>query len=165
MSRVYADFDLPGGISLAAAVRDALVAEAAALERARGRADKSLAAARGLFLSAGGFGLFATLIMAVLLPHRLRQPLQQLETGLQAYGTGDFSYRFVRFRDTEFACLGRQLPSRPRRSSRRSELSRYMVQRRFPESRFSPILTVCVRCSPVFSTTPCAIPNPVARCP
>lgn len=109
MAGIDADFDQLRGVPLADALRDALAVEATALDRERDRADASLSAARGLFVSAGGFGFVATLIMALLLARRLRQPLEHLEEGLSAYREGDFSYRFEQFRDTEFVILGQQL--------------------------------------------------------
>jgi len=108
-AQIDADFDQLRGVSMAAALQEALSLEAAALHLERERADQSLAAARGLFVTAGSFGLSATLVMALLLARRLRQPLRQLDLGLRAYRAGDFSYRFAPFRDEEFAALGQQL--------------------------------------------------------
>lgn len=137
MAVIDADFDQLRGVPLADALRDALAVEAAALDRERARADKSLSAARGLFVSAGGFGFVATLIIAVLLARRLRQPLQHLEHGLRTYRAGDFSYRFDRFRDTEFVTLGQQLNAmatevelaRARGRQNRAELKRTVAAR------------------------------------
>lgn len=106
---IDAGFDQLRGIALAEALTIALSSEAQALRRERDRADQGLTAARHLFLSAGGFGLVATLIMALFLGRRLRQPLRELDKGLRAYARGDFSYRFTRFHDTEFIGLGEQL--------------------------------------------------------
>lgn len=109
VAAIDAEFGQVAGVTLADALGRAAQDEAAALGRERVRASQSLAAARRLFLSAGGFALVATLAMAILFAHRLRQPLRQLDEGLQAFKDGDFSYRFDTFRDTEFATLGRQL--------------------------------------------------------
>lgn len=109
LSEIDAEFDQLRGIALADALKIALSTEAEALDRERDRADQGFSAARSLFLSAGGFGLIATLIMALMLARRLRQPLQELDKGLRAYAQGDFSYRFNSFRDTEFVGLGQQL--------------------------------------------------------
>jgi signal transduction histidine kinase len=109
LSNIDVGFDQLRGVSFADALRVALSAEADALIRERDRANQSLAAARTLFLSAGGFGLVATFAMALFLARRLRQPFGELEKGLAAYGRGDFSYRFDRFRDREFVNLGSQL--------------------------------------------------------
>ncbi len=109
LSRIDRRFDQLRGTSFAEALGNALSAEAEALIRERERADESLAAARSLFLSAGGFGLVATVLVALILARRLRQPFRELETGLRAYAAGEFSYRFTRFRDREFIDLGSQL--------------------------------------------------------
>jgi signal transduction histidine kinase len=111
--------------------------EAEALERERARANQSLSAARALFLSAGAFGLVATVVMAVVLARRLRQPLHHLDTGLRAYRAGDFTYRFNQFRDTEFIKLGRQLNemadeverARTRAAQNRAELEQNVAAR------------------------------------
>lgn len=109
LSDIDTSFDQLRGTSSAQALRLALSAEAEALIRERERANQSLASARNWFLSAGGFGLIATFVMAVLLALRFREPFRVLDTGLQAYAQGDFSYRFRRFSDQEFVRLGTQL--------------------------------------------------------
>ncbi|SHM58513.1 Signal transduction histidine kinase [Roseovarius litoreus] len=137
MAVIDADFDQLRGVPLADALRDALEVEAAALDRERTRADDGLSAARGLFVTAGSFGFVATFIMAVLLARRLRQPLKHLEDGLSAYQEGDFTYRFDRFRDTEFVTLGQQLnamateveAARARGQQNRAELERTVAAR------------------------------------
>jgi signal transduction histidine kinase len=105
LAGIDAEFDQLRGVALADALAAALRNEAGALERERVRADQSLAAARSLFLSAGGFALIAALGMALLLARRLRQPIEQLDQGLRAYGAGDFTYRFDGFHDQEFRRL------------------------------------------------------------
>lgn len=105
LAGIDAEFDRLRGVALADVLAAALRDEAGALERERLRADRSMGAVRTLFLSAGGFTLFAALGMALLLARRLRQPLEQLDRGLAAYGTGDFAYRFDAFRDREFRRL------------------------------------------------------------
>ena len=105
LAGIDAEFDQLRGVALADALARALQTEAAALERERLRADQSLAAARSLFLSAGGFALVATLAMALLLARRLRQPLERLDAGLRAFGAGDFSTRLDGFADSEFRRL------------------------------------------------------------
>lgn len=109
LSKIDSGFDQLRGTSSAEMLRRALSAETDALILERQRANRSLAAARNLFLYAGGGGLIATMTMALVLARRLRQPLHDLDTGLQAYAEGDFSYRFGRFRDREFVRLGTQL--------------------------------------------------------
>lgn len=109
LSNIDVGFDQLRGVSFADALTMALATEADALTRERDRANAGLTAARNLFVSAGGFGLVATLVMALVLARRLRQPFQDLDKGLHAYGQGDFSYRFTRFRDREFVNLGSQL--------------------------------------------------------
>lgn len=109
LATIDSGFDQLNGTSSAEVLRRALSAEADALIRERQRANQSLAAARNLFLSAGGFGLIASMIMALLLSNRLRRPFHDLGKGLQAYAEGDFSYRFNCFRDQEFVRLGTQL--------------------------------------------------------
>lgn len=111
MAEVDTQFGQVQGVSPAEALKKALASEGVALEAERTRADAGLATARQLFLFAGGFGLFATFVLATFLVSRFRQPLEQLEQGLSAYQKGNFSYRFQRFRDLEFRHLGDQLNS------------------------------------------------------
>ena len=137
LSTIDVGFDQLRGTSFAEALRIALSAEADALIRERDRTNQGLAAARNLFLSAGGFALVATFGMALLLARRLRQPFRDLDTGLQAYGQGDFSYRFTRFRDREFVNLGSQLNAmatevelaRSKAAENQAELERTVAER------------------------------------
>lgn len=137
LATIDSGFDQLRGTSSGEVLRRALSAEADALTRERQRANQSLAAARNLFLSAGGFGLIATMTMALLLAERLRQPFRDLDTGLHAYAEGDFSYRFDRFRDREFVRLGTQLNAmatevelaRKRDAENRSHLEQTVVAR------------------------------------
>jgi two-component system, OmpR family, sensor kinase len=109
LARIDEEFDQLAGRDLRALLGDSLEAESRALQLQRERADEGLQAARGLFIGAGGSGVLASLLLALWLVLRLRQPLRQLDIGLQAYGAGEFGYRFDAFRDAEFIRLGRQL--------------------------------------------------------
>jgi two-component system, OmpR family, sensor kinase len=136
-STIDSGFDQLRGASFAETIRIALSSEAEALTQERARANRSLASARKLFLSAAGFGLVATFAMALLLARRLRQPFRELETGLKAYEAGDFSYRFTVFRDREFVDLGVQLNAmatevefaRRRAAENRAELEQTVTAR------------------------------------
>lgn len=109
LARIDDEFDQLAGRDLQALLDETLEAEFEVLQRQRDRADEGLLAARSLFIGAGGSGVLASLLLALWLTLRLRQPLRQLETGLQAYGAGNFGYRFDTFRDAEFIRLGQQL--------------------------------------------------------
>lgn len=133
LSDIDLGFDQLRGVSFADAIRVAFSAEAEALTRERDRANESLTAARRLFLSAGGFGLLATFVLALLLAKRFRQPFRELEAGLQAYAQGHFSHRFTRFRDKEFEELGQQLNAMAREvelARIKSEQSQAELERR-----------------------------------
>lgn len=95
--------------SLASALSLARRNEAVLLLQERARADAGLSAAQRLFVSAGGLISILTVLLAVLLSRRLRTPLQQLSTGVQAFQAGDFSYRLQKFRDAEFSRFAEQL--------------------------------------------------------
>ncbi|QLF71652.1 HAMP domain-containing histidine kinase (plasmid) [Peteryoungia desertarenae] len=137
IARVEAQFNQFHGVSPAEALKKALATEAIALEAERNRANDALTTARQLFLLAGGFGLFGTLIPAAFLVTRFRQPLKQMEEGLQAYQNGDFSYRFDRFRDVEFKSLGRQL------NAMAAEVD--LARKRAAENRMELEQTVAIR--------------------
>ncbi|MBR2655710.1 MAG: HAMP domain-containing histidine kinase [Loktanella sp.] len=109
LAEIDAEYEQIDGLSLTDALSAARRQEAVLLAQERARADESLTAARQLFLSAGAFVSILTVLLAVILSKRLRTPLRRLSEGVQAYQSGDFSYRLADFRDAEFSTLAQQL--------------------------------------------------------
>jgi two-component system OmpR family sensor kinase len=109
LAEIDAEFAQWGDIPLAEALLAARADEAALLTLERTRADDALAAARRLFITAGGFGGVATGLLAILLARRLHRPLRQLRAGVQSYQDTGFTYRLGPFLDREFSDLAAQL--------------------------------------------------------
>ncbi|ODT61182.1 MULTISPECIES: HAMP domain-containing sensor histidine kinase [Paracoccus] len=135
LDRFDREFDRVAVTDIPALLEESLRAEQRALDLERQRADDSLRDARRLFVGASAGGVALSLMLALWLAARLRQPLRRLDAGLRAYARGDFGHRFDGFRDREFVALGHQL----------NAMAAEVVQNRQREAQFRNQLEAAVR--------------------
>ncbi|MFN3278240.1 MAG: sensor histidine kinase [Paracoccus hibiscisoli] len=135
LDRFDREFDRVEVTDIPALLEESLHAEQRALDLERQRADDSLRDARRLFVGASASGVALSLMLALWLAARLRQPLRRLDAGLGAYARGDFGHRFDGFRDREFVTLGHQL----------NAMAAEVVQNRQREAQFRNQLEAAVR--------------------
>jgi two-component system OmpR family sensor kinase len=102
-SEITRVFDVSQGRDLRSLLSQNIARERLAVARDRAAADSSLALVRGLALWAAAALALAAMLLTLYFARALRQPLEELSTGVEALQRGDLQHRIPAHRRDEFS--------------------------------------------------------------